>query len=240
MSRRAIVALALLAGCASPGPYQGGRVLLQVEASGAVLETLGCVELRVHATTGADAFSDLRELRDEDAIVERFDTDASQMPLLYGLLPEIDEADRSFLVEALAFEGACDADGAPLGMARLLTSYVPGERRIARLRIERGCACPLRFERLRSDRRVRRRRSLGREPLGRRGGRARPVRHRRRLRRPPRVQRRRALRRRRRVRAGRRRDHLHGAVHHVQQPRGRVRLQPPRSADRRLRRADRL
>ncbi|MEC7524501.1 MAG: fibrinogen-like YCDxxxxGGGW domain-containing protein [Myxococcota bacterium] len=146
MSRRAIVALALLAGCASPGPYQGGRVLLQVEASGAVLETLGCVELRVHATTGADAFSDLRELRDEDAIVERFDTDASQMPLLYGLLPEIDEADRSFLVEALAFEGACDADGAPLGMARLLTSYVPGERRIARLRIERGCACPLRFE----------------------------------------------------------------------------------------------
>jgi hypothetical protein len=129
---RTWVALLLLAAC-KPEAKQGTEVLLEIDAEPSVRAQLGSLEVDIRAGAAGDKYAAYPR-HDAPAI------EAPQLPLRVGLVPLGGDATRFYNVTVTAY----DARHTFLAQARLISGYLPGTLRFARLVLQDAC---LRVER---------------------------------------------------------------------------------------------
>jgi hypothetical protein len=133
MKMRLPALLSLLALACTPEAKQGTEVLLEIDAESSVRAQLASLEVDIRAGAAGDKVASYP--RHQAPAIE-----APQLPLRVGLVPLAGDTTRFYNVTVTAY----DARHVFLAQARLISGYVPGALRFARLVLDDAC---LRVER---------------------------------------------------------------------------------------------
>jgi hypothetical protein len=124
-----VLGLLSLGSCTEEGSRTPTQVMLEIDAEEGVAARAAKLRVRVEGGSGIGALTERVERLDELLKPVRF-------PQRVALVPLEEDAKRAFVVTATAY----DSEGAFLSEARIISSYVPGQVRYARLLVEaRGC-----------------------------------------------------------------------------------------------------